>query len=347
MADDKITIHDIAKLLDIDSSTVSRALNDSPRVTEKTKNKVLAKALELGYQRNYLASNLRRNKTNTIGVIVPRISRHFFSSAIAGIEETAYNLGYNVIICQSLEQLEREQIIVNTLLSNRVDGVLASISMETENYEHFQGLKQNRIPMVFFDRHCNIPETSSVLIDDFKAGFDATEHLIQKGCTTIAHFAGPHNLEIYKNRYEGYKAALFKYQLTFSEDLVFTSRLMEQDGIHNVEKLLSLPLKVDGIFSANDVAAISAMQQLKKEGIHVPHDIAVVGFSNETISAVIEPSLTTMNQSGFEIGKTATELLISQINHGDKELINENVIIQASLIERDSSQKTNPRHEKF
>lgn len=340
MADDKITIHDIAKILNINSSTVSRALNDSPRVTEKTKKKILAKALELGYQRNYLASNLRRNKTDTLGVIVPRISRHFFSSAIAGIEETAYNLGYSVIICQSLEQLEREQTIVNTLLSNRVDGVLASISMETENYEHFKGFRQSRIPMVFFDRHCNIANTSSVLIDDFQAGFDATEHLIKNGCRTIAHFAGPHNLEIYKNRFEGYKAALLKHQLKYSKDLVLTSRLMEQDGIDAVGKLLSLPHKVDGIFSANDVAAISAMQQLKKEGIKVPKDIAVVGFSNETISAVIEPSLTTINQSGFEIGRTAAELLISQIRHADREFINENVIIKASLIERDSSRKS-------
>lgn len=341
MAADKITIHDIAKILDINSSTVSRALNDSPRVAEKTKKKIVAKALELGYQRNHLASNLRKNKTNTLGVIVPRISRHFFSSAIAGIEETAYNLGYNVIICQSLEQLEREQQIINTLLFNRVDGVLASISMETKNYEHFEGLKQRKIPFVFFDRHCNIPNTSSVLIDDFQAGFDATEHLINNGCKTIAHFAGPDTLEIYKNRYAGYKAALSKHQLEFNEALVFRSQLMEPDGINNVEQMLALPYNVDGIFSANDVAAISAMQQLKRKGIKVPDDIAVVGFSNETISAVIEPSLTTINQSGFEIGKTATELLISQITHGDREIVNENVIIQASLIERDSSQKSN------
>lgn len=336
---DKITIHDIAKILKIDSSTVSRALNNSPRVTEKTKNRILAKAQELGYQRNDLASNLRKNKTNTLGVIVPRISRHFFSSAIAGIEETAYKLGYNVIICQSLEQLEREQNNINTLLSNRVDGVLVSISMETENYEHFEGLRQRKIPFVFFDRHCNIPNTSSVLLDDFQAGFDATEHLVLKGCKIIAHFSGPMHLEIYKNRFEGYKAALLKHHLDFNEDLIFSSRLMEQDGIDNINRMLTLAYKVDGIFSANDVAAISAMQQLKKKGLRIPGDIAVVGFSNEAISAVIEPSLTTINQSGSEIGKRATELLISQIAAGNANIINQKIIIQASLIERDSSQK--------
>lgn len=339
MNPNKITIHDIAKILNIDSSTVSRALNNSPRVTEKTKQRIIDKANELGYQRNDLASSLRKNKSNTLGVIVPRISRHFFSSAIAGIEETAYKLGYNVIICQSLEHLEREQNNVNTLLANRVDGVLVSISMETENYEHFEGLRQRQIPFVFFDRHCNIPNTSRVLLDDFQAGFDATEHLIIEGCKVIAHFSGPMHLEIYKNRFEGYKAALLKHNLPFNEALTFSSRLMEQDGTDNANKILALPYKVDGVFSANDVAAISAMQQFKKNGVRIPEDIAVVGFSNEAISAVIEPSLTTINQSGFEIGKRATELLISQINAPDHNVTNEIIIIQASLIERDSSKK--------
>jgi len=274
-----------------------------------------------------------------LGVIVPRISRHFFSSAIAGIEEKAYELGYNVIICQSLEQLDREQKNINTLLSNRVDGVLVSISMETENYEHFEGLKQRKIPFVFFDRHCVVPNTSSVLLDDFQAGYDATEHLILKGCQVIAHFSGPLHLEIYKNRLAGYKAALEKHQINFVTGLVFTSRLMEMDGIQNVDKLLALGYKVDGIFSANDVAAISAMQHLKKKGFNIPEDIAVISFSNEAISAVMEPSLTTINQSGSEIGRRATELLISQINNGSEHIVNERIILKASLIARDSTLK--------
>ncbi|MBA6154033.1 LacI family DNA-binding transcriptional regulator [Gelidibacter maritimus] len=339
MNPNKVTIHDIAKILNIDSSTVSRALNNSPRVTEKTKKKIIAKANELGYQRNDLASNLRKSKTNTLGVIVPRISRHFFSSAIAGIEEAAFKMGYNVVICQSLEQLEREKSNIKTLLANRVDGVLASISMETENYDHFEGLRKRKIPFVFFDRHCNIPNTSSVLLDDFQAGFDATEHLIFQGYKSIAHFSGPKHLEIYKNRFEGYKAALKKHHIDFIEELIFYSRLMEQDGIDNINKLLSLPIKVDGIFSANDVAAISAMKQLKKKGLRIPIDIGVVGFSNEAISAVIEPSLTTINQPGFEIGTRATELLVSQIMVGNDSFIHEKIIIQGSLIERESSQK--------
>ena len=337
MDNNEVTIHDIAGILEIDSSTVSRALNDSPRVAKKTKAKILAKANELGYQRNILASNLRKSKTYTLGVIVPRISRHFFSSAIAGIEETAFKAGYTVIICQSLESLEREQSILDTLLANRVDGVLISISMETKNYNHLKGLKQRNIPYVFFDRHCNIPENSNVVINDFEAAFTAVEHLIQQKCSEIAHFSGPQNLEIYKNRFKGYKAALEKYDIPFREELVISSSLMEKDAAENVKKLLALPYKVDGLFCANDVVAIGAIKYLKELGVKIPEEIAIVGFSNESISSVIEPALTTINQSGSKIGVAATNLLIDKISDNT---IHKTIIVQTNLIERKSSLRT-------
>ncbi|WP_242204236.1 LacI family DNA-binding transcriptional regulator [Aestuariivivens insulae] len=333
----KATIHDIARALNIDSSTVSRALNDSPRVTQKTKDKIIAKANELGYQRNHLASNLRKSKTYTLGVVVPRISRHFFSSAIAGIEETAYQEGYNVVICQSLEALEREQKIAETLLANRVDGVLISISMETSSYEHLQALRQRNIPIVFFDRFCDIPDTCNVLIDDFQAGFNATEHLILNGSKNIVHFSGTQNLDIYRNRYNGYKVALEKHNIPFREDFVLSSKLMKEDGVENAKKILALPYKIDGIFSANDVAAIGALQYLKEQGKRIPEDIAIVGFSNEPISSIIEPPLSTINQSGFEIGKTATSLLLSKVNNKTSKSISETIILKTNLIERKSS----------
>ncbi|MCI2229825.1 LacI family transcriptional regulator [Polaribacter sp. MSW13] len=337
MHTNEVTIHDIAEILGINSSTVSRALNNSPRVAQKTKDKILKKANELGYQRNDLASNLRKSKTFTLGVIVPRISRHFFSSAIAGIEEAAFKEGYNVIICQSLESLEREQSIINTLVANRVDGVLISISMETENYKHFKGLEQRNIPFVFFDRHCNISKTSKVVIDDFEAAYRATEHLIQQKSTEIAHFSGPQNLEIYKNRFKGYKAALENYKIPFREELVIASSLMEDDGAKNIKKILSLPFQVDGLFCANDVVAIGAIQYLKKIGIKIPEDIAIVGFSNETTSSVIDPALTTIHQSGFKIGQIATNLLLDKISNDDKKQIHETIIVKTNLIERKSS----------
>jgi LacI family transcriptional regulator len=339
MDNNEITIHDIAQILGINSSTVSRALNDSPRVAKKTKEKIISKANEIGYQRNHLASNLRKSKTFTLGVIVPRISRQFFSSVIAGIEETAFKFDYNVIICQSLESLEREQSIVNTLLANRVDGVLISISMETKNYDHLKGLKKRNIPTIFFDRHCNIPGNSNVVIDDFEAAFNATEHLILKKCKEISHFAGPQNLEIYRNRFKGYKAALEKHNLPFREELVITSKLMEKEGSENAKKMLDLPYKVDGLFCANDVVAISAIQYLKKQGIKIPEDIAIVGFSNESISSVIEPALTTVNQPGLEIGITATNLLLEKIMDESKKLVSETIIVKTNLIERKSTMR--------
>ncbi|WP_147677597.1 LacI family DNA-binding transcriptional regulator [Algibacter pacificus] len=335
----KPTIHDIAKALRIDSSTVSRALNDSPRVTKATKVRVLSKAQELGYQRNMLASNLRKNITNTIGVVVPRISRHFFSSAIQGIEETAYLAGYNVIICQSLEQLEREKKIVDGLVANRVDGLLISVSMETLNYDHLENLKNSRIPVIFFDRHCDISGFSNVLIDDFKGGFDATEHLILQGCKHIVHLSGPQELEIYKNRFEGYKAALKQYGIIYYEEYVNSSRLMEQDGYISMQKLLTKNIPIDGVFAANDLSAIGAMKYVKEQHIKIPETIAFVGFSNEPVSEIIEPSLTTIDQSGFEIGKVATQLVLKHIVSKDWAQPEHTILIDAHLIERNSSKK--------
>ncbi len=334
----KVTIHDIARALGIDSSTVSRALNNSSRVTEKTKAKIFKKAEELGYRRNLLASNLRKNVTSIIGVIVPRVSRHFFSSVIQGVEEAAYQEGYNVIICQSLEQFDREKKILESLTANRVAGILISISMETKDYSHMTELNNSGIPFVFFDRHCNTPDNSNVIIDDFKGGFDATNHLIKKGCKKIIHFSGPQVLEIYKNRFKGYRAALEKNSIPFKSDYVITSRLMEPDGVNSINNLIDKKVDFDGIFSANDVAAIGAMKCLLDRGFKIPDDVAIVGFSNEPISTVISPSLTTINQPGVEMGKAATKLLLKQIQ--SKSLVSpQTIIMKADLIERESTKK--------
>lgn len=334
-----ITIHDIAEALQINSSTVSRALNNSSRVTQKTKARVLKKADEMGYQRNLLASNLRKSKTNTIGVIVPRISRHFFSSAIAGIEEAAYESGYRVIICQSMEQFSREKDLIETLVANRVDGIILSISMETTNAKHLESARVKGTSVVFFDRHCDGTNYSKVLNDDFQGGFDATEHLIKQGCQNIVHFSGPQQLKIYENRKKGYQQALKKNGIPYRSELVFNSKLMEKDGVENAKKILQLPLKIDGIFSANDISAIAAMQHLKKQGIQIPKDISVVGFSNEPSAAVIEPGLTTLDQSGRKIGQKATEILFEEINNKSVLHKPKSIVIKPSLLQRSSTQR--------
>ncbi|WP_341224485.1 LacI family DNA-binding transcriptional regulator [uncultured Arcticibacterium sp.] len=335
----KVTIHDIARRLNIDSSTVSRALNDSPRVSQKTKDKISEMAQSMGYQRNLMASNLRKNVSNSIGVVVPRISRHFFSSVIQGIEETAYNTGYSVFICQSLEELERERNIIKTLVANRVDGVLISISMETSNYDHFQLLNKQGVPYVFFDRHCDIVGNNNVIINDFKGGYDATKHLISKGCKSIIHFSGPGHLEIYKNRLGGYKEALIDSGFPFKEEHVISSKLMESDGIGIIKSLLEKGVEFDGIFCANDHVAIGAIKFMNNLGIKIPEEVAIVGFNNEPVSNVITPSLTTIHQPGFEMGIKAAELLIKNMKNQNGIFTSETIMMDTNLIERNSSRR--------
>ena len=336
MQKNKTTIHDISKALNIDSSTVSRALNNSSRVSKKTKEKIEKKANELGYKRNSLASNLRTNKTNTIAVIVPRISRNFFSSVISGIEETAYKASYNVIICQSLDSLEREVKLMGTLLANRVDGILISISMETTNYDHLRAYLSHGAPIVFFDRPCSLDNCSNVSIDDYKASFEATEHLISKKRKYIVHLSGPQEIELYRNRKNGYLDALKKHNIELNDDYCIESNLTEKDGIVSAKKILDLK-NVDGIYSANDTSAISAIQYLKSKGIIIPKDIAVVGFNNDSISAVIEPSLTTVNQPDFEMGNISADLLLEQIQEKSTITKNKSILLNSELIIRNST----------
>lgn len=336
----KATIHEIAKALGLDGSTVSRALNDSDRVKPKTKKRVLDMANEMGYTPNKLASNLRRNKSNTIGVVVPRIERYFFSSTIAGIEETAYAAGYNVIICQSHEKLGRERKIIKNLMSNRVDGILISVTIETDQNDHLSECFDKGTPLVFFDRHVDgMKQTGKVILDDVRGGFEATEHLIQKGCKKIAHFTSPLQVEIYKNRHKGYRKALKKYGLPYDENLVFVSELLKEDGSRLAKKVIEEHEGVDGIFSANDFAAIGAVRYLKEIGKKIPGDMAISGFSNEPTTAVMEPSLTTVDQSGFEIGRLACNLLLDHISEGNRMVKNSTIMMSPKLIVRDSTNK--------
>ncbi|MFY0651845.1 MAG: LacI family DNA-binding transcriptional regulator [Cyclobacteriaceae bacterium] len=335
----KVTIHDIAKRLNIDSSTVSRALSGSPRVKEQTKKSVLALALELGYQPNIMASNLRKKKSNTIGVVVPRISRHFFASVIAAVDEVTHQAGYNVIICQSLDELEREKKLINTLLTNQVDGVLISISMESIDVEHLRQLESNGIPLVLFDRGHDSLQVDKVVIDDVNASFSATEHLIKSGCKRIVHFSGPQEISIYKDRLAGYKKALSKYDISLDESLILTSRLMSEDGEECAIQILEMAEMPDGIFSANDNAAIGAMKHLISFGVKIPEDMAIVGFSNEPISSAMEPSLTTIDQPGYEIGKKASEIILQQIESKSVSGNNQTIVVDADLLIRKSSMK--------
>ncbi|MFA5330101.1 MAG: LacI family DNA-binding transcriptional regulator [Prolixibacteraceae bacterium] len=331
------TIHDIARELKISASTVSRALNDNPRISLKTKEKIKAVAASLGYRPNTLASNLRNKKSNTIGIVVPLINRHFFSSVISGVEDVAFKAGYNVVISQSNDLAAKEINIVHSMFANRVDGLIISISMENESFDHLKLFQKKNIPLVFFDRAVPEIETDKIIVDDFAGGFRVTQHLIDQGYKQIAHLAGPQNLMTYLQRKNGYIDALKKNNIPFDESLVLVNTLTSDDGIAAVEHLMSLPNPPDAIFCGNDTTALSAMIYLRDKGIRIPQDVGIVGFSNEPFSKVVSPSISTIAQPGFEMGQKAAELIISKIENKDKSF--HTIVLPTELIVRESSKR--------
>jgi len=338
-----VTIKDIARELGISPSTVSRALKDHPDISPETKKAVNQLATKLNYQPNIVALNLRQSKTNTIGVIIPEIVHFFFSTIISGIEDVAYRAGYNVILTQSNESQAREMTDIKALFNSRVDGMLISVSRETTDFDHIESILAKGLPIVFFDRVYKNAQLSKVIVDDFTGAKDATLHLIEQGCKRIAHIEGPPNLDISKERLEGYKEALADHGIKFQEELIAVcpSGTIE-DGKEAALKLLELKKRPDAIFASNDPSAMGAMQAVKAKGLKIPEDVAVVGFSNWLFSALMEPSLTTVDQPGFEMGQEAAKLLIRQIEKKDKdkeetEILPETKVLKTRLIVRDSS----------
>ncbi|ATL45914.1 LacI family transcriptional regulator [Chitinophaga caeni] len=333
----KITIYDIAQRLQISASTVSRALQNNALINKETREQVQQVANELGYVPNWIASSLRKKRSNIIGLIVPRTSMYFQSNAISGIQHEAHKYGFSVVIAQSDESVAMEKEVVNTLYSLRVDGLLAAASMFTTNYDHFNPFIKNNIPLVFFDRVPIGFEGYSITGNDFKGGFLATEHLIQRGCKKIAHFAGALTCNLYEYRLAGYKAALEKYNIPYDESLVHVHNLTMDAGSVAAKELLSSGKDIDGLFSANDSSAVAFIQEAKKQGIDIPGQIKVVGYSNDLSSRIIAPSLTTIEQSGYKMGAKAVSTLIALINKNDALTIDENYIFDLELIEREST----------
>ena len=333
---EKITIYDISKKLNISAATVSRALNDSPRISQKTKELVVKAAKEMNYKQNKLALALKSGKSYNVGVIIPFINRHFFSSVIRGIEDELSPLGYRVIICQTHENVKTEIEQVETLLDAQIDGIFMSVSQTTQDTEHIKRVIKGRTPFVFFDRTKEIPGVSSVSIDDFDGAYKATQHLLEEGCTRIAHFAGDKNLDIYNKRYQGYRAALEEKGL-YDDNLVIRASSGIDTGIEAVQKLWKLDQVPDAIFSSSDYAALGAMQELKRRGILIPDDVCVVGFSNEPFTAYLDPPLTTIDQSPKQMGKIAAEVFLEQANGNKSFSIEKKVVLPTELVLRDSS----------
>ena len=313
MKQSQVTIKDIAKTLNISPSTVSRALKDHPDISPATKKAVRELAKELDYQPNSVALSLRKSKTYTIGILIPQIVHHFFSTVISGIEDIAYEAGYHVMICQSNESYQREVLNTQALVASRVDGMLVSVAQETDDIKHFQGLISRGIPLVFFDRVVSGLDTSSVVVDDFEGAYRAVEYLLKTGCRRIAHLAGPNNLVNSQSRKKGYEKALDDYSIPQHPGQVVVAGLSIEDGRRACLSLLEQETMPDAIFAANDPVALGAMQVLKEKGISIPQQVSVIGFSNEPITALMDPAMTTVAQPGFEMGQLATRLLLEEI----------------------------------
>lgn len=339
MENKKTTIHDIAKELNTTASTVSRALQDHPRISDSTKKSVFEMAEKMNYQPNSIASALRRGRSNLIGILVPTIDRNFFGSVVRGIEEVLTGSGYNVIISQSNDSIEQEKLNIKALLEAQVDGIFVSYAKETLSFEHFHKIVKQNVPLIFFDRMQDSIKVDSVIIDDYEAGFKATEHLIEQGCSHIAHFAGPGNVSIYRDRQSGYEDALKKYNIHANPSLIFKSDLKFEAGQELGMRIANMDFPPDGIFSSSDYAAMGAMEVLKKRGIKIPDQIAIVGFSNESFTELVTPALTTVEQHSKKMGQEIAHLFLQRVNEEEPVSTITKTVLPSELIIRESSLK--------
>lgn len=335
----EVTIYDLARKLNISIATVSRALKDDPAVSRKTRKKIFDLAEEMGYRSNNFARNLRNQRTDTIGVIVPRLNSYFMATVIAGMENAANGCGYNLIISQSSESQKKEIANARTMFNNRVDGLLVSLAYDTESIDHFEPFFKRNIPLIFFDRVVEHKNCTNVLIDNRKAAFEATSHLAGQGCKRIVHITATPKRNVYIDRLEGYRQALEEQGLAWREDYVIISDLSQEEGESVARSILQMDPLPDAVFAANDNCAVGCMLGLKRAGIRIPDDMAFVGFNNDPVSTVIEPNLTTIHYPGYEMGGVAARSLISHLN-GTSDISSTNtILLRSGLIIRASSQQ--------
>ena len=335
----EVTIYDIARLLDLSPATVSRALNDHPAINSNTKNLIANKAKEMGYRSNLFASNLRRQRTNTIGVIVPRLDSSFMSTVLAGMEKIANESNYNLIISQSLESFRKETANAKTMFDSRVDGLLVSLASDTDNLDHFNTFFRKGIPMILFDRVMPQKNCTNIVIDNLKAGYDATTHLIEQGCRRIMHVTGSTKRNVYADRLKGYKLALLEHELSDGDELIRVTNLTRQDGLDVAAYIKHMASPPDGLFVSSDFCAVSCMGALQQHGFSIPNDIAVVGFNNDPVALVINPNLTTIHYPGQEMGEIAAQSLINHLNGLLRLSATNTILLNYELIIRKSSQK--------
>lgn len=334
----QVTIVDLAKHLGISVATVSRALNDKPDISQHTRKTVLEAAILLDYKPNLLAQSLNKGKTNTIGVVIPNVELPFFATALAKMQQVALGNGYRIIVCHSGESEEIEVLNTETLIACRVDGILLSHAKETNSFEHIKHVIDKGIAIVNFDRVCNEIDTPKVIHEDFKGSFDLVEHLIKQDCRKIGIMLGPEKFYISQIRFAGYKAALEKHEIELNKDYIVYSEMNKNDGGRVFDYFMSLPYPPDGIFAILSRNAIEMMIEAKKRKIKIPDEIAFVGFGDDLLAELFEPSLTVFNHFPTKVGEAAIKMLIENINKKD-EFLPYTQSIQGELIVRASSYK--------
>lgn len=332
-----VTIYDLARELNLSPATISRGLKNNKRISRETTKKILAKAEEMGYRHNNFASSLRKQKSHTIGVVVHELNSNFITSVLAGIEKVSTEAGYDLIIAHSSESFKKEASNALNLFHKRVDGLIASLSFDTTTLEHFQPFVDKGIPLVFFDRVEESSDTPKVIIDNYKCGYQATQHLIEQGCKRIVMVTANLNRNVYAQRFRGYRDALYDQKIKFDESLLLIKDLSEKCGREAALEIMAMDPMPDGAFITNDFSAAICMQTLKEHGLSIPEDIAIVGFNNDAISKIIEPQLTTINYPGIDVGEIAARNLIGHLS-GDYNMQQTNtIIVKSELIIRASS----------
>ena len=337
----RITIKDIAKALNVSTSTVSRVLSNHPAISESTRKLVNDKVKEMGFSIDPIASSFRSKKTKSIGVICPRIDIDFHSKVISGIEDYAYNNGYQITIFQSQDNYKKEKEIVSMLETSLAAGLIICPGLQTHKYDHLKKFKKANIPLVVYDRSTDGLKTNKVMINDFEASFKATEHLIKSGCKRIAHISGDQSVSIFKARLQGYSEALIQNGLPIEEKLIKeTKNLSYEEGLISANELANINERIDGLVCANDYTAAAAIKVFKKFNYNIPEEISIIGFSNYPISKIVDPQLSTINDNAYHMGKVASKLLIQQIEDSDFERLDyQEILIKTELIIRDSTKK--------
>lgn len=333
------TIKDIARKLGVANSTVSRALHNHPDVNADTKKAIIEIATHLEYQPNQLAYNLVKSQSKIIGMLVPEFYHVFFPTVIIGAQEVLTKAGYRMIIMQSNESYEDEVYNTNTLISSRIDGLIVSLTKETNNYEHFKAFEKRDIPMVFFNRYCDEIKAHKITVDDYRGAFMAVEHLIENGYKRIAHLAGPKNLTLSQERLRGYTDALAKHHIPLDRKLIIHSDLSEEKAKIYANYFFEMAQPPDAIFAVNDPSAIQIILAARLKGIRVPEELGIVGFSDDPISSFIEPGLTTVSQPTLEIGRLAAKKVVELIEQAPPQEQNQISKLDTQLIIRGSSGK--------